>query len=149
MSARLSPAAFTRTVSSPGPAVGAGTSWIAITSDPPAAVYTMARMGIDRSGGCSLCLTWPNPNPARVTLPMRLSVAALATLLACSDSSGPQEGDVPLALHVVATGLDFPVGLAVPPGDSRLFIVEKGGRIRIIQDGVLGPTFLDLRGRVS
>jgi glucose/arabinose dehydrogenase len=80
---------------------------------------------------------------------MRLSVAGLAALLACSDSSGPQEGDVPLALRVVATGLDFPVGLAVSPGDSRLFIVEKGGRIRIIKNGVLGPTFLDLRGRVS
>jgi glucose/arabinose dehydrogenase len=80
---------------------------------------------------------------------MRLSVAILAALLACSDSSGPQEGDVPLSLHVVATGLDFPVDLAVPPGDSRLFIVEKGGRIRIIKNGVLGPTFLDLGGRVS
>jgi glucose/arabinose dehydrogenase len=82
-------------------------------------------------------------------LPKRLSVAILTALLACSDSSGPQEGDVPLALHVVATGLDFPLDLAVPPGDSRLFIVEKGGRIRIVKNGVLGPTFLDLRGLVS
>jgi len=80
---------------------------------------------------------------------MRFSFACIAALLACSDSSGPQDGDLPLALEPVATGLEFPIGLAVPPGDPRLFIVEKGGRIRIIENGTLGSTFLDLRGRVS
>jgi glucose/arabinose dehydrogenase len=80
---------------------------------------------------------------------MRLSLACVAALLACSDSSGPADGELPLALEPVATGLEFPIGLAVPPGDPRLFVVEKGGRIRIIENGPLGPTFLDLRGRVS
>lgn len=59
-------------------------------------------------------------------------------------------GPVAVALETVASGLSFPVHLTTPPGDSRLFIVEKGGRIRIVQEGVLLPTpFLDLSGAVS
>jgi len=74
----------------------------------------------------------------------------LASLLACSSSTGPASGDLPLALTTVATGLEFPLDLASPPGDPRLFVGEKGGRIRILRDGVLASTdFLDLRGRVS
>src|ERR1043166_4184453 len=51
----------------------------------------------------------------------------------------------------VATGLDFPLFLAAPPGDnSRLFIVEKTGKIRIVKNGGLLPApFLDLSARVS
>ena len=42
-------------------------------------------------------------------------------------------------------GLTFPLYLTAPPGDPRLFVVEKGGAIRIIKDGSLLPTpFLDL-----
>src|SRR6266496_1999439 len=74
----------------------------------------------------------------------------LACLLACSSSTAPAPGDLPLALATVVAGLDFPLDLASPPGDSRLFVVEKGGRIRILRDGALaGSDFLDLRGRVS
>jgi glucose/arabinose dehydrogenase len=77
---------------------------------------------------------------------MRLLPVLFAALLACSDSTAP--GD--LALETVATGLEFPVYLASPAGDSRLFVVEKGGRVRIIRNGVLNSRdFLDLRGRVS
>lgn len=55
-----------------------------------------------------------------------------------------------LALQQVATGLTFPVLLTAPAGDSRQFIVERPGRIRIMQNGVLLPTpFLDIRNRVS
>jgi glucose/arabinose dehydrogenase len=51
----------------------------------------------------------------------------------------------------VAAGLSFPLYLTAPPGDlARLFIVEKGGAIRIVKDGALLPMpFLDLGGRVS
>ena len=46
---------------------------------------------------------------------------------------------------------DYPVYVAAPPGDtSRLFVVEKTGRIRIVQNGaVLTKPFLDLSGQVS
>jgi hypothetical protein len=40
--------------------------------------------------------------------------------------------------------------LTSPPGDTRLFIVEKPGRIRIVKDGQLLETpFLEIPGRVS
>jgi glucose/arabinose dehydrogenase len=55
-----------------------------------------------------------------------------------------------LALSEVANGLDNPVFLAAPPGDPRQFIVERTGRIRILQDGNLRATpFLDIGARVA
>lgn len=90
-----------------------------------------------------------------------LSLRAAAWLLglipasACGSenptSPGPPAGTVPVGLEEVAAGLSFPVYLTAPPGDlARLFIVEKGGAIRIVKDGALLPTpFLDLGGRVS
>jgi glucose/arabinose dehydrogenase len=54
-------------------------------------------------------------------------------------------------LKPVAQGLSQPVYVASPPGDThRLFIVEKGGTIRIMKDGTLRATpFLDLTAEVS
>ena len=57
---------------------------------------------------------------------------------------------ISLGLQTVTTGLSFPLLLTSPPGDARLFVVEKGGAIRIIKDGALLPTpFLDLSALVS
>lgn len=50
-----------------------------------------------------------------------------------------------LALREVVTGLAAPVHLTAPPNDSRLFVVERAGRVRIVQNGALLPTpFLDI-----
>ena len=55
-----------------------------------------------------------------------------------------------LQTKVVATGLDQPLFATAPEGDSRLFIVEQGGLIKILQDGAVLPTpFLDLSGSVN
>ncbi|HYC32471.1 MAG TPA: PQQ-dependent sugar dehydrogenase [Gemmatimonadales bacterium] len=55
-----------------------------------------------------------------------------------------------MGLQEVAGGLAFPLYLTSPPGDGRLFIVEKGGRIRVVKDGaLLSAPFLDLSARVS
>ena len=52
-------------------------------------------------------------------------------------------------LQEVATGLDFPLYLASPPSDERLFVVEKGGVIRLIKAGALVPApFLDISDKV-
>lgn len=52
-------------------------------------------------------------------------------------------------LQEVATGLDFPLYLASPPGDDRLFVVEKGGVIRLIKGGALvAEPFLDISDKV-
>jgi hypothetical protein len=46
---------------------------------------------------------------------------------------------------VIATGFDRPLFLTSPPGDSRLFVVEQGGLIRIVGGG----TFLDVSALAS
>jgi glucose/arabinose dehydrogenase len=49
-----------------------------------------------------------------------------------------------------AAGLSSPIDLQAPPGDSRLFIAERPGRIRVAQGGVLQTTpFLDISSRVT
>ena len=54
-----------------------------------------------------------------------------------------------ITLELVASGLDGPVYVTAPAGDDRIFIVEKEGRIRILEDGVLDPApFLDISGKV-
>jgi glucose/arabinose dehydrogenase len=51
----------------------------------------------------------------------------------------------------VAEGLEAPLGIVSPrDGTGRLFVVEKPGRIRIIQDGNLLPDpFIDLRDQIN
>ncbi|MDB5907179.1 MAG: glucose dehydrogenase [Massilia sp.] len=90
-----------------------------------------------------------------------LLLVALA-LAACGGGGGnPGTGTTPLpaptptptltlALSAVVTGLDSPVFLTAPPGDRRQFIVERAGRIRIRDNGLLRAIpFLDISGRVS
>jgi glucose/arabinose dehydrogenase len=67
-----------------------------------------------------------------------------------SETPDPPEGTQPVALQLVASGLILPLYLTAPDGDTRLFIVEKGGMIRIVKDGSLLPIpFLDISGQVS
>ncbi len=56
-----------------------------------------------------------------------------------------------LALHPVASGLAQPVHVAAAQGDSaRLFVVEQGGRIRlVVRDSLRAEPFLDLTDSVS
>ncbi|MCB9264631.1 MAG: PQQ-dependent sugar dehydrogenase [Lewinellaceae bacterium] len=55
-----------------------------------------------------------------------------------------------LSLELYASGFDLPVDIA-HAGDERLFIVEKAGRIRIIDGGgvILAQPFLDIDSRVN
>jgi glucose/arabinose dehydrogenase len=85
-----------------------------------------------------------------------LALALPASLWAACGDDGPNPSDppagmVPVGLQDVASGLSVPLYLTAPAGDpTRLFIVEKGGAIRVVKDGALLPTpFLDLTGRVS
>jgi len=52
---------------------------------------------------------------------------------------------------LVVSGLSAPLRVAAPAGDfERLFVVEQGGRIRVVKNGVLlGTSFLDLSARIS
>jgi glucose/arabinose dehydrogenase len=63
----------------------------------------------------------------------------------------PPPSGVP-GLQPIASGLAFPVFLTSPPGegDSRLFVVERGGTVRIIESGAVRPTpFLDISAKVA
>jgi glucose/arabinose dehydrogenase len=84
----------------------------------------------------------------------------LAALVACGGGGGssgitiplplPSPAPLTLGLRQVASGLDTPVLLTAPAADQRQFIVERSGRIRILQDGVLlAQPFLDIRAQVS
>jgi hypothetical protein len=67
-----------------------------------------------------------------------LAIAALALAAA-----GPA-----LAYTQVGTGYSQPVFLTAPTGDSRLFVVEKGGLIKV-QDGGSVSTWLNLSAKVD
>jgi glucose/arabinose dehydrogenase len=62
----------------------------------------------------------------------------------------PVPGTPNLSTVLVARGLSAPLDLQVPAGDrARLFVVEQGGRIRIVRSGaVVGTPFLDIASRV-
>ncbi len=56
-----------------------------------------------------------------------------------------------IRLDKVAEGFDQPLDVAVPEdGTGRIFVVEQGGRIRIVRDGTVDQTpFLDISDRIS
>ncbi len=86
-----------------------------------------------------------------------LTLALFLLFLSCDDDvlgpglMPPPAGQDSLALQLVAQGLSQPVFVTAPRSDSsRLFVVEQGGRVRIIRnDTLLTSNFLDLRGRVT
>lgn len=90
---------------------------------------------------------------------IRQAVLITASLIACGESRGatseptpqpPPSGTASFGLADIASGLSRPVYLTAPAGDSRLFVVEKVGRIRIIKNGALLPTpFLDITSKVG
>ena len=78
------------------------------------------------------------------------SIAAPGLILACF-AAGAQAGEPALTTQRIAFGLASPTFITHAPGDDeRLFVVERGGRIRIIHNGVLLPTpFLDIASQVD
>ena len=65
--------------------------------------------------------------------------------------SVPQVLDVRLQPLAAATGLGSLMDLQAPPGDKRIFIAERSGKIHVIdENGNMLPTlFLDLSGRIN
>lgn len=50
-----------------------------------------------------------------------------------------------MRLVEIVTGLSQPVGAMAPSGDSRIFVLERGGYVRVIRNGVLvGEPYLDV-----
>ena len=56
----------------------------------------------------------------------------------------------PLKTEIVASGFDRPLFATAPNGDPRLFVVEQGGLVKIVQNGTILPSpFLDLSAKVD
>ncbi len=91
--------------------------------------------------------------PSRFSASLSL-ISALAAS-ACNSGFESETPDLPdgpetVALETVATGLVFPLYLTAPVGDPRLFVVEKGGTIRIVAGGtLLTDPFLDISAQIS
>lgn len=88
-----------------------------------------------------------NRGRLRILVVLSLVMGVVFAAPAATSSASITDG---VALELVATGLSRPVDLTAPVGDDRLFVVEKAGRIRIIEDGAVMPTpFLDITGPVD
>lgn len=77
---------------------------------------------------------------------MRRTASVIAILLAAASPAAAQ-----LQTQVVVTGLSSPVALVQDPAlaDTQ-YVVEQGGRIRVVRSGQLSATdFLDLRGAIA
>ncbi len=66
-------------------------------------------------------------------------------------SGAPVSGIPALQARLVVSGLRSPLDLQTAPGDAeRLYVVEQGGRIRVVRGGQLASApFLDIASRIS
>lgn len=95
--------------------------------------------------------------PLLVPLSLAVMLAIAATCSPAPRAAPPASG-LPQPPREVADKVKIeifvraekPVGLTAPPGDPRIFIVEKTGRLRVVKNGKLEKApFLDLSDRVS
>src|SRR3954447_10770917 len=74
--------------------------------------------------------------------------AALALVTWAGAAAGGRDAHS-FGFHTVLSGLANPVDVAPAPGDaSTLYVVEQAGTIKMVRDGKLAGTFLDIRDRV-
>lgn len=100
--------------------------------------YTVTANGVV-NGAASLA---PTPSSQQV----QVGSGATASASVAYAAGAP----LALALQTVASGLAFPTFLTAPAGDTRLFIVERAGRVRVVDNGAPLPTpFLDMSGRTT
>ena len=84
--------------------------------------------------------------------PVAVSLLVLLLLAGCSGGSGVASPSFPaITLTRIASGFVQPVHIThAGDGSGRLFVVERGGVIRIVRDGAVLPTpFFDISGQVQ
>jgi glucose/arabinose dehydrogenase len=80
----------------------------------------------------------------------RLAYAAVALAVAGCGGAEAEQADGAVHLRKIGS-FDSPLYVTAPPGDThRVFVVEQGGRIRVVRDGKkLSKPFLDISGGIS
>ena len=83
----------------------------------------------------------------RESLRFRVAITAFALAVVAASGAAFAQG---AAVRVAsAPTLESPIYVAAPAGDARLFIVERAGTIKVLQNGsVLAGNFLDISDRV-
>jgi glucose/arabinose dehydrogenase len=99
-------------------------------------------------------MRWESPRAAGACLAAAVLIAgsSLPARGQAQDVLPPiPKGTIAVHLQPVATGLSAPDYAISAPGDTnRLFVVEQGGLLRVIQNGTLLPgAALDISGRVA
>lgn len=76
------------------------------------------------------------------------AAAAASAVLALAGATASAQ--VNIRLEPVVSGINTPLAMVQPKGDSRIFIVEQNGRIKIMEGGKLRPEiFLDIRSKIK
>ncbi|HSG76500.1 MAG TPA: PQQ-dependent sugar dehydrogenase [Burkholderiales bacterium] len=71
-----------------------------------------------------------------------------ALLLAVAGGTAVAAGPK-IKLEPLVTAVNTPLAMVQPAGDSRMFIIEQNGRVKILEGGKLRPTpFLDIRSKI-
>src|SRR5262245_35808669 len=82
--------------------------------------------------------------------PSRLAIPVVCLLLALSAARADARQSAQLSAQTVVSGLSQPVAFIQDPANpNTFFIVQQGGRIRVLQNGVLlGADLINLTGAV-
>jgi glucose/arabinose dehydrogenase len=99
-------------------------------------------------------VTGQAPGEVEITATVEAVTGRIAITVSSTEPPAPPPPPPPPpgtpGLERITGELGFPIGLTAPPGDTRLFVLERGGTIRIIEDGaVLPEPFLDITSKVS
>jgi glucose/arabinose dehydrogenase len=82
---------------------------------------------------------------SRRDLSLRVALAAIALAIAMDSRTAQAQG----AAIRVAFDLEAPIYVTAPPGDARVFILERAGIVKVLENGsVSGTNFLDITDRV-
>jgi glucose/arabinose dehydrogenase len=79
-------------------------------------------------------------------MPVRMRIALIAGCLMGLLGSAAPAGAV--SLQSIGPSFDQPVFATSPPGDPRLFVVERPGRIQVVHDGTVSQ-FLDIHTQTT
>jgi glucose/arabinose dehydrogenase len=74
-----------------------------------------------------------------------LTATAVAAIAA---GTAAQAAEIKIKLEPYVTGINAPLAMVQPKGDSRMFVIEQWGRVLIVADGKVSGTFLDIRNLI-